>query len=61
MHAQSPKQDAIDAIAQLPDDAPLDEIIYRLFVMNKIHQGLRDIDTGRTIRSEELAKEIEAW
>jgi predicted transcriptional regulator len=61
MHAHSAKQDAIHAIERLPDDVPLDEIVYRLYVLNKVQQGLQDIDAGRTIRSEELAQEIEAW
>jgi predicted transcriptional regulator len=60
MHAHSAKQDAIHAIERLPDDVPLDEIVYRLYVLNKVQQGLQDIDAGRTIRSEELAQEIEA-
>jgi predicted transcriptional regulator len=40
---------------------PLDEIVYRLYVLNKVQQGLQDIDAGRTIPSEALAQEIEAW
>lgn len=61
MNARSAKQDALQAIERLPDDAPLDEIVYRLYVMGKIQQGLKDIDAGRTIASEDLAHEIEAW
>jgi predicted transcriptional regulator len=61
MQTHSAKQDAISAIERLPDDAPLDEIVYRLYVLNKIQQGLQDIDAGRTVTSEELAREIEAW
>ncbi len=61
MQTHSAKQDAISAIERLPDDAPLDEIVYRLYVLNKVQQGLQDIDAGRTISSEELAREIEAW
>lgn len=34
---------------------PLDEIVYRLFVLNKIHQGIQDIDASRVISSEALA------
>ncbi len=60
MHAHSAKQDAIHAIEQLPEDAPLDEIVYRLCVLNKIQQGRRAIDAGRAIRSGELAQEIDA-
>jgi predicted transcriptional regulator len=61
MHAHTAKQDAINAIERLPDNAPLDEIVYRLYVLNKVQQGLQDIDAGRTVSSEELAREIEAW
>jgi predicted transcriptional regulator len=61
MHATSAKQDAIDAIQRLPYSAPMDEIVYRLYVLSKVQQGIRDVDAGRTITSEELAREIEAW
>jgi predicted transcriptional regulator len=61
MHAHTAKQEAIEAIERLPDSAPLDEIVYRLYVLNKVQQGLKDIDAGRTVSSEELAREIEAW
>jgi hypothetical protein len=30
-------------------------------VLNKIHQGIQDIDAGRVISSEALAREIEQW
>ena len=61
MHAHSAKQDALHAIERLPDDVPLDEIVYRLYVLNKVQQGLKDVDAGRTVSSDELAQEIEAW
>ncbi len=61
MHTHTAKQEAISAIERLPDDVPLDEIVYRLYVLNKIQQGREDIEAGRTLSSEELAREIEAW
>jgi predicted transcriptional regulator len=61
MHAQTPKQDALHAIERLPDDVPLDEIVYRLYVLSKVQRGLKDIDAGRTVSAEELVREIEAW
>ena len=61
MHASTAKQEAIHAIERLPDDVPLDEIVYRLYVLSKVHQGVQDIDAGRSISSTELAQEIEAW
>jgi hypothetical protein len=61
MHAHSDKQDAIEVIEQLPDNVPMDEIVYRLYVLNKVRQGMPDVEAGRGISSEELAREIEQW
>ena len=61
MQTHTAKQDAIEAINRLPDNVSFDEIIYRLYVLNKAHQGMQDIDAGRVIASDELAKEIEKW
>jgi hypothetical protein len=61
MQTHSAKQQAIEAIEQLPDNVALDEIVYRLYVLNKVHQGLDDVDAGRVISSEALAAEIEQW
>ena len=57
MHAQTPKQDALHAIERLPDDVPLDEIVYRLYVLSKVQQGVKDIDAGRTVSTDELARD----
>jgi hypothetical protein len=61
MHAHNDKQDAIDVIEQLPDNVPMDEIVYRLFVLNKVRRGMQDVEAGRGILSEDLAREIEQW
>lgn len=61
MHSQTAKQEAIETIQRLPDNAPLDEIVYRLYVLNKVQQGMKDVNDGRGITSEELAREIEQW
>ncbi len=61
MQTHSAKQDAIDAISRLPDNVPLEEIVYRLYVLNKAHQGMQDIEAGKVISSEDLAQEIEQW
>jgi hypothetical protein len=61
MQTHSAKQQAIAAIEQLPDNVPMDEIVYRLYVLNKVQQGLDDVKTGRVVSSEALAAEIEQW
>jgi hypothetical protein len=61
MRAHTDKQDVIDVIEQLPDDVPMDEIVYRLYVVNKVRRGMQDVEAGCGISSEELAREIEQW
>ena len=59
MHA--PKQEALDAISKLPEDTDMDEIMYRLYVLDKIRKGQDAVNQGRTIRSEDLKREIDTW
>ena len=61
MHTHTVKQDAIEAIERLPDNVDFDEIVYRLYVLHKIRQGMQDVEAGRGIPSDELAREIEQW
>ena len=55
------KQEALDTIGKLPDDADMDEIMYRLYVLDKIRKGQQAVVEGRTISSEQLKREIEQW
>ena len=54
-----PKQDALIAINQLQDNVELNEIIYRLYVLNKDNQGMNVIDDENGVPQEELARNIE--
>jgi hypothetical protein len=55
------KQDALETIGKLPDDADMDEIMYRLYVLDKIRKGQEAVEQGRTTSSEDLKREIESW
>jgi hypothetical protein len=59
MHA--PKQDALEAINKLPEDADMDEIMYRLYVLDRIRKGQEAISQGQTTNSEDLKREIDSW
>lgn len=61
MLTQNAKQEALQAIQRLPDNVDFEEIVYRLYVLNKIHHGLKDVEEGRGIPSEEIRREIEQW
>jgi predicted transcriptional regulator len=58
---QLTKQDALEAIGKLPDDTDFDEIMYRLYVLDKIRKGQEAAEQGRTISQEDLKREIESW
>ena len=55
------KQDAIDLITQLPDDVDVDEIMYRLYVLDKVRKGREAVEQRRTISHEYVKREIEQW
>ncbi len=59
--AATPKQEALDAITRLPDSADMDQIMYRLYVLENIRRGQRDADNGDSIPLQELRQEIQAW
>lgn len=58
---QAAKQEALEAIAKLPDDTDMDEIMYRLYVLDKIRKGREAAEQGRTTNHEDLKREIETW
>ena len=58
---QPAKQDALETIGKLPDDTDMDEIMYRLYVLDKIRKGREAAEQGRTTSHEDLKREIETW
>jgi hypothetical protein len=61
MQNHSIKQDALDAIQRLPDDADMEEIMYRLYVLEQVRKGRDDVANGRVISAEALRQEIQTW
>jgi hypothetical protein len=55
------KQEALGAIAKLPDDVDLDEIMYRLYVLDKIWKGKEDVVKGCVTNAEDVSREIDTW
>lgn len=58
---QAAKQEALNIIDRMPDDSDMDEIMYRLYVLDKIRKGQQAVEQGKTITSEELQREIDSW
>ena len=55
------KQEAIHAIENLPDAVNFEEIMYRLYVLEKIHQGQTAISNGNVKTIDELKQEVANW
>lgn len=55
------KKEVMETLAKLPDDADMDEIMYRLYVLDKIRKGQEAVEQGRTISHEDLKREIDQW
>ena len=58
---QSIKQEALDAISKLPDDASIDDIMYRLYVIDKVTRSQEAVKNGKTITVDQLKKEVLTW
>jgi hypothetical protein len=55
------KEEALHAITSLPENATLEDIMYRLYVIDKINQGREAVKNGETLTIEELKAEIQTW
>ena len=55
------KEEALQAIAELNDNATLDDIIYKLYVIEKIRQGRADIVAGNLLTSTDVHAEVKSW
>jgi predicted transcriptional regulator len=55
---QTAKQAAKQIIDQVSDQASWDDIMYELYVKEKIEEGLADIKAGRTIPHEQVKAEL---
>ncbi len=61
MHAQTLKQEALESLQRLPEDADIDEIMYRLYVIDKLRKSRDAVEQGQTISHDDLLREIEQW
>ena len=48
------KEEIIDLIKKLPEDATIDDIMYHLYVKKKILAGISDLDQGKVIPHEKV-------
>ncbi|MBK8186542.1 MAG: hypothetical protein IPK77_04460 [Cellvibrio sp.] len=61
MNAHSLKQDALESFQRLPDDVDVDEMMYQLYVIDKLHKSREAIKQGDVISHDDLKQEMKQW
>lgn len=61
MQLQAAKQEALEAIKRLPDTADMEEIMYRLYVLENIRRGQQDAEQGRSTPTDQVLRDIQKW
>ncbi|MEA1911825.1 MAG: hypothetical protein U9N32_09165 [Spirochaetota bacterium] len=55
------KEEIVNAISNLPESAEIDEIMYRLYVIDKIKKGQKAVRENKIITVEALQNEMKSW
>ncbi len=59
--AESLKREVINALESMPEGVVMDDIMYRLYVLDKVKKGLNELEMGNYYVSEDIKKDIESW
>jgi predicted transcriptional regulator len=57
----SDKQLAVEAILQLPDDAPMEEIARRVEFLAAVRKGMDEIERGQVVSHDEVKRQLASW
>ena len=55
------KQQILRLIKDLPDKVDIDEVMYRLYLRQKLEVAEKDVHGGRLVSHEEVVKETSKW
>lgn len=55
------KERILKLVENLPDDLQTEDVMYALYVKDKIDRGLADADAGRVISHEEAKRRLAKW
>lgn len=55
------KAEILQLIRELPDEVDVEELIYRLYLREKLEAAEADIAAGRTVSAEELRAQAKSW
>ena len=55
------KEKVRKTIDRLPENFTVDQVVEKLVVLNKIEEGLKDVEQGRVFTTDQVKKELKAW
>ena len=55
------KEQVLEAVRELPDDASLDQIADRIEFLAAVQKGIGQIDRGEGIPHDEVRKQLASW
>lgn len=55
------KQEAIKVISKLPESANIDDIMYELYVVDKVKKGREAVERSESVSIEDLKREMQSW
>jgi hypothetical protein len=55
------KQEVMETLQRLPEDVDIDEIMYQLYVLDKLRKSREAIERDDVIAQDDLKREIEQW
>ena len=50
-----------EIVERLPEEFTADQIVEQLVILNKIEEGLKDIDDGKVYSTDQVKQELERW
>ena len=60
-HVTVAKADVLDLVKELPDNVDVEDLIYRLYLREKLAAAEVDIAAGRTVSAAEARAEAASW
>ena len=54
METKTVRDEAMDLLRDLPDQATWDDLMYRIYVRQAVEAGIKDSDAGRTVDVKEV-------
>jgi predicted transcriptional regulator len=55
------KEKVRKTIDRLPDTFTVDQLVEELIVLNKIEEGLKDLEAGRVFSTDQVKEELKTW